>query len=498
MRQQLARDVELLNTEYIHPKLEALIGIMITMKTIEGERPEYALKKVMFNVNNTPQGALSMYYPGNEMVEFNLKKIFETAVTMGQYQTRHMNISAIVWYLLILAMFHEMHHAWMWHRDSKWMEENLGPQGEAEELAKSWAGKMLEELVKEVDIEPPSINQMPFFRDAWAEELAEYNNKTFLDRQVAMVNNAEIYSDSVLNVCCTSIRDYLQMVSRHKDDARWHRAAKPVELLRPIPKPANRTRGVDIPPPPPIMAPAPPQSHKPIIEPEVATTQELSDMEREALAYAEAMDDVPTEFGATDDNELPIMDPVFKQQMETLQRPRATVGMDVVQQVMMTVFNRIDRHIQDKCGPRGDGWFNNPGASIEKIFVGDIPHARDVLVTMDIVDASGRPQRDVPITDWIAGSVVLKNSPGAGSALPCYKIRFTANDKVHRRAIIPQNPQKISWGAKHVAAGGAVTWVTNDEIGLTFNAATKKWMKKDRVVKKWIGFVKDGRYIACK
>ncbi len=500
MKQQLAGKVELQNTEYIHPKFEALIGVMLTMKTLNGKHPSYALRRVIFNIDDTPADSLAMYYAGNETVEFNLKRIFYTSLKIVSWESTSMNISATIWYGLIEAMFHEMHHARMWAEEPAWMEENFG--GEAETIAQAWAREMLTELAVETDIEPPSINEMPFFKDLWAEEVNTYDMQAVVQRQIKMIANGHIYRDPRLNIQLTNLREYVQITSGYKDDPRWRKAAKPIEMLRKVAAAATEKPAANMPPPPPVIK----AEHLEQTAPQTSSVshelaEELDQAERDALMYAEAMDDAPTEFGGTSDNEdgpLPMVDPIIEHKEAELNRPRAKVSIATVKQVCITVYLRINAHVYNKCGYRGNGWFDNPAAATEKIFIGDIPNMKDVLINMDILDSIGKPRNGVPITDWISGTVVLKNAPDTGSPLPCYKFSFTCNGKVYRRAIIPQNPTRSSWGAKHVAAGGTLLWVTNDEPGIHFDAHIKKWLDKDgNIVKKWVGLVKDGRYIAC-
>ena len=503
-------EVKLFGKEHLPEKFSELVRIILRRKMDEGKVPDFGLKKIIWEVNNEPDNLFGIYYPGSKTIQVNLVYIFDRIIEMSQTEQKGMALNALLWWALLNNLFHELHHSWLWNIDPGYMKD-IKNRETSEEMADEWAKEQVAELAMDIDTEPPPLAQMPFFSDCWVkyidETIEDAGLSIWKSRQKSLMRRGLIFADMHGKGGTHSWRKFQQFTSGDCNNKRWESTPLSISMLNSY-QPISATKKTDTPPPPatfcrpppppPAPVPMPPPTTTPVPMPLPATAPPLpkttaepdqgydQDME-DMISFAEAMSYDPEVPGATD--EEPVVEQV---------RTGVSASFATIQKVMATVFSRVSVHIQNKCQPRKDGWFDNPGAALDHIHIGDIKDVSNVLTTMDYVDGNGKMVYNAPITDWIAGTLVLKNKPDCGSALPCYKLRFSYKGVTHRRAMLPQNPNRTSWGAGHVTCGGELYWYTND-APLIFNKDLKKWTTKDgKITKKWFRFIKDGEQVVCK
>jgi len=145
------------------------------------------------------------------------------------------------------------------------------------------------------------------------------------------------------------------------------------------------------------------------------------------------------------------------------------ISVDEMKSIVQQVIMRLYMHIFTKCGfnpsdPGGVG-FANPDAVYEPVFIGDIPNANKVFLSMDVTDVEGKQVRDVQIIDSIKGQVFSK------SGLPGYWLHLNVGGYKMKRSIVPQNQNKTKKGqpgvltymAQKAREGWAVMWVISEE-----------------------------------
>jgi hypothetical protein len=134
--------------------------------------------------------------------------------------------------------------------------------------------------------------------------------------------------------------------------------------------------------------------------------------------------------------------------------------------IVKQVYTRLYLHIFSKCGfnPAEPTSFSNPGAVYDPVSIADIPNAGKVFLAMDITDTAGVPTQKAPIVNQIQGQVFKK------SGLPGYWLWLNCGGVMMKRALVPQNPNKLgnnnqpSTMAVRVRQGWAVMWVIADGV----------------------------------
>lgn len=130
-----------------------------------------------------------------------------------------------------------------------------------------------------------------------------------------------------------------------------------------------------------------------------------------------------------------------------------------LKQTAETIYKRCFNHIYKKCEWNGKGGFDNLGAVLEPVYIGDLLH-KGILAEVHSADEYGRLKAYKNPGDYIKGFVAHKKK------LPMYKIfLWDIHGNRHERRIVPQSTTvykadgTLKWTSDKVTCGERLGWV---------------------------------------
>lgn len=156
-------------------------------------------------------------------------------------------------------------------------------------------------------------------------------------------------------------------------------------------------------------------------------------------------------------------------------------------EAMKSVYLRMFQHIFDKCGfmPAAPKGFDTQlvYAVLEPIRIDDIPGAASIIKFMDSRDHAGRPkQRMMPLMitpqgSFVKGDVWDYKKDGNPTMLPGYNLEVLGADgKLHKRTILPQNPNTNSGTAGLARNGHQILHIMNGDAH--YDDKSRKFMMR--------------------
>jgi hypothetical protein len=510
------RPVVVIGQQLVSTKLLALAQFFLTglCDLVNGDETPivHDVHVLSFDVTSMPKAghngkpALSMWYPDTHTICMYLRNVLADVERVMRSKKNCCSANMLIWQTMLHCLLHEIRHS----------QAMLAGEGEftIDELeadADEWAQDMLPLIARTVDIEPPTLAEMPWLGAqvmGIMVKTAKQDPKSYwLTRQREMNDRKLLYMSPKGQKTLERLFDYFRARGITAGDSEdiWCQQLDAVSLVStnlgsvtggtvqstgPAPPPPCACPKPPTAPPPPQFehapctteqAPAPPG---PLVKPK---KDKMHWTTKAFLASIGALDENGNEIEFTreqpqddcpDDDECPFHDdseidyvfpdtpdeteaaPAAPQSSTTYQqRPNPTVpanGITAAQAIpiMHNVYIGCWHHIFTKCGQLTgqDQAFSNPGAVLEKISFAHIPQFASLVTHMDcsVTGQNGAAKfaSQVPVCNGeIWGHVAAKNQ------MPLYTLYFNINGQSVRRLLIPANPAKANKMGQGARAG---------------------------------------------
>jgi hypothetical protein len=110
-----------------------------------------------------------------------------------------------------------------------------------------------------------------------------------------------------------------------------------------------------------------------------------------------------------------------------------------IQEIAEKVLRRMFHHVFTKCEFNTAGGFNNPYAVLEAVSIGDIDGASELIVKQDTLDELGAFKSHEEVKGFVKG---LTTNDGR----PKYTFYIKVGDTLHKRTLMPANPNAVKDG----------------------------------------------------
>lgn len=396
----------------------------------------------------------------------NVSKHFESSLKTckenPQYSLRGMLIME-----LINTCHHELKHI-MLEDDSALIEDALTQENE--DASSEFAGEHWWDSAKYINLEMVSLG--PILDKLLADFITSLKNAEMTgemtdwqEQQLYMVDNGIIYQDTRKSVVLKCMYDFCHYFS--KNDNGWNGSLPIFEDWEEF----NEPEAAVTTPEPVVETTMEPETGSiepthvevetpaPIVDEGVLVMQEgediLSDMETcvnpfetEDIYAADLGEDEHNDMSeaySADDHMVANTAPSAPASVASAPSPE----MVRLQNITKLVMRRLFTSIYSKCEWDGRGRFNNAGAVLDPVNIGDIEGASEIFTHVDAVDASGVYVPHHKVDGFIKGVV-------SQQGLPMYRMYLTINGQELKRTFVPQNPAKVktdgvtptAWAAK--------------------------------------------------
>ncbi len=405
------------------------------------------------------------WYPEASTIMINLSNIISYAAAEMQLMTNGLSYRAILWASMLGTVAHEFCHAKQNNPDSP------AAEAEAKEVERTapfvWA--------KYIDLELPLnwgglIDEILAMEASWDETSTHPWEQT----QIACLKGGLLWFDRTSKSYKLSYKQ-LARDTIHDGDPKWDEVlgdrsvgldmvdepamaavaaaaiTEPLEEIQPPPPP--QPQGVNIPgfnvvmPGAPTMAAATPAP-----QPQIADNDVMGYIDDEE-DFGNPPPQIETSSIVTPVMTPPQMRPAIVPQQPVTQAAPAVVTDPSLEArkaaAIQEILRRVHEHLYEKCGwqPGADRPFANAGVVTEPVFIGDIPHYREVIVGFDCVNG------------W--GQAVVFNGPGkmdilqllekglisgtisSKQGLPMYTFYVNIGGVMCKRTVLPANPNKM-------------------------------------------------------
>jgi hypothetical protein len=492
-----ARPIVVLGHKLVSQKLVALAQYFLTALCDLVNNDEtpivHDVHVLSFDATTTPMDdvtgkpAFSMWYPDTHTICIYLRNVLADVERTIRSKKNNCSASMLIWQTKLHCLLHELRHS----------QAMLAANGEfdraaMEEDADTWAQQMLPLIARTVDIEPPTLAEMPWLGTqvmGIMVKTAKNNPKAlWLDRQRAMHDERFLYMSPKRQRTLLALRDFFR--NRDLNDGGnaddWdvgklfspvlqaaamcdinHQQCECTEEGAVAPPPPSEPAPAAPAPPPPAAAPPPtPAAAAPAPPP--PNTAECQrqfpyapcGVEFDEDGYVIDEDDEEMPFSLDEDSgdgfiaddgsyDAPASPttpaPVAPQRN---QKPNPNVADNNIPaaeivQMMQNIYVGCWHHIFGKCGQLTgqDQAFSNPGAVLEKLSFAHMPKFGLLVTHMDcsVAGQNGAAKFASQVAvanNEIWGHVAAKNH------MPMYTLYFNVRGQSIRRIIIPANPAK--------------------------------------------------------
>ena len=504
-------DVLIANTQLIADKLLGILAYLL------GNEDDHGILSIVFTEeypkSDGGENVLSRFHPDSQSMVINLMGHFEMAQEKIGEENCRMNFWAYLWQQLIRTIWHETHHSHKFADASLIYSVDTSAE-EFEADAEDYAKEMIIELAKRIDIEPPQIDEFPFFAAEVGEtvEILLSMDKPSASEasQQLMLTEGLVYYEAAVDdkaeLRIPTLREYFRMLADDGDKL-WESPVtgmagmveqplqtviEPVKVDIEEPTPQSENSIIEE----PVVNNVSPVAEKPNVanaapvevSPEDMDIPDLDDEGVTVNPYEESggtMEEPVMTSVSAPITGAPATGPVAVQNVVTpavTAAPAAqpvkqltphNMSVDQMKACLQTVLLRLYAHIFNKCGftPGVDHGFQNAAAVLEPCYIGDIPGANQLFVAMDTV-VNGQKVLDAPIDGHITGRLFKEGQ------LPGYHFYLNINGMKEKRSFLPQNPnktgadQQLTKWAQLARTGNMIAMMLQEGAGVRVKIST--------------------------
>ena len=444
--------------EHVSRKLLEVLGVVLTHDAFE--LVYHGIKSVVFRTDGFPKengrNVCATFAPDVCGIAINMEKTLERTIdrSMDNPET---SLMASWWIEMLLNFGHEIHHGVEWDSNRSELAFSEAKREKEEESAEKYSSELIEELVKDYDIEPPEnpadetwlYNQlMELFggkTDAWATA-----QKDMLGNNIYWKHTPEEGEAITLY----SFKDLICLISKGDTEAEeWN---KPTIQIKPGVKTLDEQLNGEIISTAPVTQPPPANTNNAAYNTAEGEIEDAFEIDYEA-PFAE---DVPVQPLTPAFNFSSVL------QNNPTQMPSTVIQHDgdSISRIAKSVYMKIYNFIFRNCLPQKD---NDVGFAYPEAVLSTpillTPEESTIFVSMNHNDINGRWCTDVGTMNGLLGKI-MKNTK-----LPSYELILNVNGAVHKRLVLPQNPAKrnpagqLTQRALEARAGNAIAYVINPD-----------------------------------
>lgn len=444
--------------EYVSPKMLDVLKTILSHDAFDGA-VYHGVKSVVFRIDGYPKEGekevCASFSPDTGGIAINMEKTLERAIdrSMGHPET---SLLTSWWLEMLLNFGHEIHHSVRWSTDGDKLHNNEKELKEEEERAEKYSKSLVEELVKEYNIEPSTLEEEHWFNDQINKLLNQKKKDEWRASQKKMLAERIIWQCE--SVVLSTFKDFVCLLTNGDiESEEWNKPT--VKSNKPTLDEQLNGKNVIIDTTGATKSIAPvsvPDPVKPV------PTTNFSNEDYEDMNDF-GVDENPEEYAY----QQPVQPPPVVQQPtpQPVQPTQQPVQSQDVSQIAKGVYMKMYNHIFTECGPlqNSDLGFSNP----ERVLSVPVPltdEEKSIFVSMDHNDINGRWCPDVSTVNGILGKV-MKNTK-----LPAYQMTLRVNNVIYKRLLLPQNPAKVVNGhrtqrAEEARAGNAIAYIINTGEG---------------------------------
>lgn len=464
---------------------------LITRLTGDGYKGD--AKAVVFEEHDTSD-KFGCYYPEGRVITIFLQRHLIDSlekVKNEKDKSYDMALHAVLWWGLINTTIHEFLH----NESHKVCRDEGEPFEDNEEAIEEEAHNKMVEMFKEYDLEPPMLGEYGFLETIGvAADLLKTmtdSDEEWVKKQRGINEFKVIFSNEDLNIHLETMREFI-FHAEHVDETDM----QAVEGWRDEPKPLVE----EITPPEEEIIGE--HGFKDTVTADDSLgwdTTGMADVGEDVIGEYNDFGDEPDFFD--DNNDTPFLNNpatfrggnfnASQHGFQNRNNDNAGGNWGVKQQTLPIVnigeqemfmamnallyrmFVRIFKDCQYRTGT--DNPFRAVHNIYEPLFIGDIPHIKDILVSVDMEDSQGlhndidiwnRPQSN--LNGCISGLVFKKES----SPLPAYRFYLNRNGIKSKRLFLAQNIHKtnktgsLSQQAINARNGDCIAWFMNIDEGV--------------------------------
>lgn len=462
--------------EYVSKRMMEILGIMLSHDAFENVY--HGVKSVVFRTDGYPKESdksiCATFAPDTGSIAINMEKTLERAMdrSMDHPET---SLLASWWMEMLLNFGHEIHHGVRWETSREKLYSNNEALAEEEELADKYSDSIIADLVKEYDLETPSIEEETWFN---SQIIELFTGKEETDKwviaQKEMITNGWLWKHENKDgapIMIYTFKDLICLLSEGNiEAAEWNKptiqinsGAVTLDEQLNGKKVTIDTAGV-------------------IAEEVIPVIMTPVQQEADNQYYDDVLcDEDYTNYTAEPDVQpvaQPVMQPVAQPAAQqefnfnsTLQQtepvvqeiPGVQYDMATISRITQQVYMKVYNFIFTSCEPQreSDVGFSKP----EAVLTTPIPLTAEeasIFTSMNHNDINGRWCPNVATTNGLLGKV-MKNTK-----LPAYELTLNVNGVSYRRLLIPQNPAKVKNGqltqrAVEARAGNAIAYIIDQD-----------------------------------
>lgn len=231
-------NVKIVGHQHISKKLfEIIMHLLIDYEVVDYK----AVNEIVFSADEPKKfGAFDV---DTRKILINLQKHFDSAVDMAKDEALStLSLRSHLWFGLLTTIIHEIIHAMSFAIDP---EKTINGDKEAieEEVSKETSAR-IRDLIRDYDVEPPSLEDEPFFGSRYMEfyvKSIKENSEQWAINQNALHDTGFIFKADEMT--CSTFREWYRSAYEHAGDTKWDKDTEPllkVEVgYEPIPLPVG-------------------------------------------------------------------------------------------------------------------------------------------------------------------------------------------------------------------------------------------------------------------
>jgi tetratricopeptide (TPR) repeat protein len=170
---------------------------------------QISIKKIYFDSSGGPvvkgRSVHGIFDARSREIRINLRSLWQMAVEIAAMQRNHLRLDVLVWHGLLETLFHECFHA----IDT---EEGAPPEIQfCDEHATFWAQNMVVALGRYGDIEPPDVNEDPFYGPRIKKFLEENHQSSRFQHQ--LFNAGVVYRNETVEAEIKDLKTYYAVLA---------------------------------------------------------------------------------------------------------------------------------------------------------------------------------------------------------------------------------------------------------------------------------------------
>lgn len=215
----------------IHLVSQKVLAVLSEVLKLDRDGEDFGVWSVAFRNDGMPKGMLGMAYPDTGSIAINLSEIWELSTLILEDGEKHLSLLGLIWETLLMTLLHEINHI-DGCRVAEFREAMEKDHKAADEHAEEWAKEIRADLVREFDVEPPALADMPFFGAKFMELMTTKAEEEWVSNAAAMITDGTIYQDLANDERIPTYREYVRgLVDPKLEDKSWDQGFSAIDFV---------------------------------------------------------------------------------------------------------------------------------------------------------------------------------------------------------------------------------------------------------------------------